>query len=550
MVEARVRRIGIRELVVLLAVLGAGWTLRWWHLGSASLWWDEFVHVAFASAPDPWSVFRYVQRGVPAGSGNAGAMPLDYVLLHLWLASVGRPPVEQMEAYYRFPSYVWSCATLALMWGYVRGTFGRLPAMVATLLLALSLPHVLYTAEARFYSLLMLMSVANLATFTWVLRRPESTRTWVAYGAVSILFFLTGMLSLLVLPWQFLALLVGAVRRRDHRFAPLAATGAVVVAVLCLYYATVGVGGRGVRPGAALLSAGPIVRQTVEFFTLGDRAHLALYGAGVLAALWYCLRRRRDLLPVVLPLLASTVATLPILVELLRWKRYYFHPRHVLFLLPGLELLAAVGLCAVLAAVAARLPGTPRLRRYVVAIAAVATVLALRAPAIRTFLMRPQPFFARIKPVRDMKGLVRDLRARTAFYGPGDKYLLVVDLIGPGHLANPILARYLQAYSLEKRVVLRSTTDMPGITEQLTAGCGGPCRGRPGEDVAKALFLRPPFEASRAKLRLLGLGPTLGDLSGTVRDAGVLHYAESSRRPDLSHSNVWAYAGMIVVEPR
>jgi hypothetical protein len=472
------------------------------------------------------------------------------VLLHLWLASVGRPPVEQMEAYYRFPSYVWSCATLALLWMYVRGTFGRLPALVATLLLALSLPHVLYTAEARFYSLLMLMSVANLATFTGVVRRPERPRAWVAYGAVSILFFLTGMLSLLVLPWQFLALLIGAVRRRDRRFTPLVATGIVVAAVLCLYFGTVGVGGRGVRPGAALLGTGPIIRQAVDFITLGDRAQLVLYGAGALAALWYCLRRRRDLLPVVLPLFAGIVATLPILVELLRWKRYYFHPRHVVFLLPGIELLAAVGLCAVLGAVAAWLPVAPRLRRWVVAVAAVATVLALRAPAVRTFLMRPQPYFARIKSDRDMKGLARDLRARTAFYGPGDKYLLVVDLIGPGHLANPVLARYLQAYSLEKRVVLRSTTDMSAITDLLADGCGGPCRGRPGEEVTKALFLRPPFEASKAKLRLLGLGPTFGGWPGTVRDVGVLHYAESSRRPDLSRSNVWAYAGMILVEPR
>src|SRR5678815_3536884 len=89
----------MRELTIVLAILGTGWTIRWWHLGTPSLWWAERVALSFAAGPDPGEVLRSVQTGVPAGSGNAGAVPADYVLLHLWTWLVGRPSVEQLETY-------------------------------------------------------------------------------------------------------------------------------------------------------------------------------------------------------------------------------------------------------------------------------------------------------------------------------------------------------------------------------------------------------------------------------------------------------------------
>jgi hypothetical protein len=557
MVQAHVRRIGMREIAVVTAIFAVGWTVRWWHLGTPSLWWDELVHVSFALAPDPWSVFRSVRAGIPAGSGNAGAVPLDYVLLNVWTWLVGRPSVDQLEVYYRFPSYVWSCATLFAFWAYCRAAFGRVVAITATALLALSIPHVLYAVEARFYSLLMLMSVLNLATFTWVMRRPELPRAWIAYAFVSLLFFFTGLLSLLVLPWQYGALALGTLRGGGgrtwvRRLGLLVLTATCLGGALALYYAEMDLGARGIRPGAGLLRGSHLVRDALAFMTLGDPRELALYAWGALIAPWYCLRRRRDMLPVVVTLLVVEVVSIPLLVQLLQWKRYYFHPRHVLFLLPGLELLAALGLCGTIAGIVSWIPALGRrgLERRVVGAVAVVLVLVLRLPGIRDFMARPHQYFARSKTDRDMRGLVRDLRSRTAFYRPGEKYLLIVDRIGPGNLATPTLARYLQWYSLDKRIVLLATMDMSAVIEQLQNGCGGPCRGRPGEEVAKALLLLPPFEASAAKLRLLGLKSTFGTWPGVVRDAGVLVYGGTNRHPDFAASDVWTYLGMVVAEPR
>jgi hypothetical protein len=404
----------------------------------------------------------------------------------------------------------------------------------------------------------MLMSVLNFASFTWVMRRPELPRAWVTYGLVNVLFFLTGLLSLLVLPWQYAALALGALggsasRDRIRRVALPMLTAVGVVGALALYYAEVDLGVRGIRPGAGLLRAPQLVREALDFMTLGDRRELALYLWGAVVAPLYCLRLRRDMLPVVLTLLVIETVSIPLLVKVLQWKQYYFHPRHVLFLLPGLELLAALGICGTVAAAASLVPVLGRRRgmaRAVITAVALVLVLGLRLPGVRGFMANPHAYFGRTKTDRDVRGLVRDLRSRTAFYGPGEKYLLIVDRIGPGYLANPTLARYLEWYSLGRRVVLLSTTDMAEIIARLQQGCDGPCRGHSGEEVARALFLLPPFEVSAAKLRLLGLKPSFGTWPGVVRDVGVLVYGGSNRNPDFASSDVWPYIGMVVAEPR
>ena len=256
------------------------------------------------------------------------------------------------------------------------------------------------------------------------------------------------------------------------------------------------------------------------------------------------------MLPVVLTVVVIELATMPVLVWMLKWKHYYFHPRHVLFLLPGLELLAALGIVGTLGSIASWLPASRgRLARAVVCAAAAGLVLWLRLPAVADFLERPHVHFRRSKTERDFRSLARDLRVRTTSYQPGEKYLLIVDKIGPGYLGNPVLARYLRWYGIENRVVVLSATDFTSMLERLQRGCDGPCRGRPGDEVAKRLMLGGPFEASPAKLRLLGLGDAIGWWPGTVRDAGVLVYP-GFRQPVLSGSTVWPYFGMLVAEPR
>ena len=102
-------------LVVAALLVLAGWWLRWRHLGTPSLWWDELVQIRMADLPSLAAVLTSVRLGVPAGSGNAGAVPLDYALLWAWLQAVPMPAPEALETYFRTPSFIWSCALVPLI---------------------------------------------------------------------------------------------------------------------------------------------------------------------------------------------------------------------------------------------------------------------------------------------------------------------------------------------------------------------------------------------------------------------------------------------------
>ena len=64
----------LAELVLVVALVAGGTWLRWIHLGTPSLWWDEIVHVRIANQPTVTAVWRAVRDGAAPGTGNAGAV--------------------------------------------------------------------------------------------------------------------------------------------------------------------------------------------------------------------------------------------------------------------------------------------------------------------------------------------------------------------------------------------------------------------------------------------------------------------------------------------
>src|SRR4030095_14790091 len=105
--RARRRLTSVRDLgsvatgTLLALIVAGGAVLRWAHLRRASLWGDEIVDLAMAQAGGVADVIHAVRHGVPVGSGNAGAMPLDYLLLHAWLAATPPPSPEHLEGHVR-----------------------------------------------------------------------------------------------------------------------------------------------------------------------------------------------------------------------------------------------------------------------------------------------------------------------------------------------------------------------------------------------------------------------------------------------------------------
>lgn len=140
-------------------IVGIGALLRLAFLGHKSFWLDEIASVVIARMRGA-SFWHWLAR-------EEGNMALYYVLLRSWL-HLGRG-----EATVRLLSAIPGIASIPLMYLLGRRLFDRPTAVLASLFLALSSCAVVYSQEARGYSLLVLATIAA----TYLLARLIETPT-------------------------------------------------------------------------------------------------------------------------------------------------------------------------------------------------------------------------------------------------------------------------------------------------------------------------------------------------------------------------------------
>ncbi|MCC6422758.1 MAG: glycosyltransferase family 39 protein [Phycisphaerales bacterium] len=136
-------------LVALILALGAGLVLRWWMLGSQSLWFDE-GYTAWVSKRSVAQIVRVLRNDVGG--------PLYYGLMHFWQGIAGNSEwgMRSLSAF---------CSSIALLVfvDLARRVLHRPWAVaMATGLFALSAIQVQYAQEARYYGVLSLLSVVAL----------------------------------------------------------------------------------------------------------------------------------------------------------------------------------------------------------------------------------------------------------------------------------------------------------------------------------------------------------------------------------------------------
>ena len=431
------------EVALFTAIVMGGAALRWVHLGTPSLWWDELVQIAMAQVGGVTDMLRVVRDGVPPGSGNAGAMPLDYLLLHAWLALAPDSGPAHLEIHFRLPAFTWSVGALVALAVFTRRYLGREVGLAATLLLAASMPHVLYAAEVRWYSLLVLVTIGHLWAFARLLDAPDSASRWGWWLACAVAAVCTAILSVVPLGAE---LAVVAARARSSRRALIAlVVSGTLLGVLVAVLASPSLGVMYGRPASARPGLLRTTSLIAGFFTWDQPALLVAVALGTVLG-WRDPRLRG-----IVAALAWSFVAIPLTVVLADWKGYYIHPRHVLFLLPAFVILAAVGIVGA----CRRLLGA-RLALPV----ALALVAATQAPTVSRFLRDPDPFFARTKTLRDVRGVVQALPLPT----PGTRWLV---LAARDSVPNAVLARYLQWWGLEQQVVLLGTRDLPGALRLL-----------------------------------------------------------------------------------
>ncbi len=428
-------------------MVAGGAVLRWVHLGTPSLWWDEVVELAMAQAGGVAEVLRVVRQGVPAGSGNAGAMPLDYLLVHAWFAVTPSPAAAFLEVHARIPAFACSVAALVVFAVFAARRLEPGVALVATFLLAGSIPHVLYAAEVRWYALLVLVTIAHLWAFVRLCDAPEAAGRWALWLGVAVVSLLTAMLSILPLAAELAVLLVARGRGRRGRGALVAC--AVVLAILVAWLGAPSLGVSYQRPAAARAGLVATAMTVLRFLAWDSPLVLASLVLGAVIG-W----RDRRVRPLVAVLLLGFVA-IPVVTILADWKAYYVHPRHVIFLLPAVVLLAALGVVGACRAVLGERWGAP---------IALLLVIATQTPAVVRFLRAPDDDFARTKTLRDTRALVAMVAASVATLPADARWLVVAERQS---VPNAVLDRYLRWWDLADRVVLRGTRDVPAALRLL-----------------------------------------------------------------------------------
>ena len=139
-----------QNYLALLALLLLAFALRVYRLDSQSLWYDEAVTAKVASQ-GIGELTRWTADDIQP--------PLYYYAVAGWMRLAGRG-----EWALRFPSAFFGTLTVPLMWAvalrlFGRGRSGRVAALAAALLTALSPLYVYYAQEARMYTQLTFLGL-------------------------------------------------------------------------------------------------------------------------------------------------------------------------------------------------------------------------------------------------------------------------------------------------------------------------------------------------------------------------------------------------------
>ncbi len=202
---------------VLALVVVAGIVVRFWGLGTQSLWYDEWLtsEAVSGSLPD---VFRHV-------ANREGIPPTYFVATWGWVRIAGDGEVALRSA-----SAVFGAATVPVAYA-IAGELEQRPAVrrMAALLVAVNPMLVWYSQEARPYSLVAFLGSLSVLFFVRAWRRGER-RDVVAWAVVAACMVAVHYFAVFLVVVEGLALL-GRRPREWRRLLPALPTGVVLAAM-------------------------------------------------------------------------------------------------------------------------------------------------------------------------------------------------------------------------------------------------------------------------------------------------------------------------------
>jgi hypothetical protein len=323
-----------------LGVLLAGFGLRAYQLGHDSFWNDEAAHALAAIQPT-------LRGTVAVCREHTMAMPLDYLVVR------AATRLGTSEGVMRLPSLLWGTLALAVFFALARRLTDFRTAAVASLLLALSVPHVRYSQELRFYAALQCLYLLA----TWLLFRALAdgrVRSWVAFGLTLSVgsYFHPYVLLAAVNGFAAVALSTSPPSERRRSLLGLAACALVGAVLFLPGYAYFGehqpqhhellIG----DPSVAAVIARGFGWMAFQYSPLdpafGVWPALGVVFAGAGLARTVLDRKRRDLLA----LTAGAVLQVGVILAADVAKGFWFLPRQLVHLAPAALLLSGVGVAS------------------------------------------------------------------------------------------------------------------------------------------------------------------------------------------------------------
>lgn len=313
-------------------------------------------------------------------------IPLTYMLLNLGMQ------LDPTLLGLRLPSLLFGIAGLPLLYLVGRRLLGRSTALVACALLVFSPVHVFHSQLAKFYALMMVLSLGCLLALLRILRRPDHLGV-AGLAALGLLSLWNQYFSALALLGTFLYAGLVLLRRRRRGegvrpalFALAMAAGLVVVGYLpylpsfleVVVFNEEGGFGRAVTP--RLFADARLVGELFALYGPGPGRGWWLYAFLLATGLAACAARREQA-----GWLLLTHMVLPMGVFIMLGSGFSFDGEYLMFALPVYLLLVARGIVA-LARLAGRVPRVGRALAPLVPVLLLGLCAQLSLPALWGYL--------------------------------------------------------------------------------------------------------------------------------------------------------------------
>ncbi len=335
-------------LPIVITLLAGG--LRFYKLGSKSLWLDEII-TAEVSSKGLGNIIRF-------SITDTGPLPLAY-LFEYFSQLFGRS-----EFFVRFPSALFGIGAIPLVYMLGKRLFHSTRAgTIAAGLLAFSAFHHYYSQEARGYALYALLAVLSV----WLLQsalEKRNWKSWIIYGVCCVLLVYTTYFGVFIILANLIyGLLLILKESRSSNGGPSAKPG-----VLALLLVTLIVGlvllpwvvlnypvhkayGAGRSPYSLPQMANYLYATLLQFSNGPKSLLIGMLGAATIGAVLH--REARQKLFYIYVIL---VFLLPLAVIYLTQAGHFLSPRYLIAALPFMLLLAAAGLERI-GELIARIPG-------------------------------------------------------------------------------------------------------------------------------------------------------------------------------------------------